>query len=252
MVGWYKSQRFSARAIDPFIRQYHILVEEFEARRYGSFNEFFIRKFQPGVRPFCPEPYHMPAFAEARYFAYREVGATHLVPVKGAELLPEAILGGSENAAPFLGGPALVARLAPVDYHRFHFPDDGAILKHYPLAGALHAVNPLALAYKRDLFATNERKVSLLDTEHFGRLAYVEVGALCVGRIVHTHAHEGRFQRGAEKGYFLFGASTVIVFGEPGAWVPAPDLLEQTALGRETLVRLGETVALAVGTIPAA
>jgi phosphatidylserine decarboxylase len=35
------------------------------------------------------------------------------------------------------------------------------------------------------------------------------------------------------------------VFGEPGAWCPASDILDNTAKGVETLVRLGETVATA-------
>lgn len=110
--------------------------------------------------------------------------------------------------------------------------------------GKLHSVNPLALRRKADLFLHNERQISLLNTDHFGRLAYVEVGALCVGKIVQTFG-SSLFQRGEEKGYFLFGASTVIVYGEPGAWRPSEDLLQQSAQGRETLVELGSPVAKA-------
>src|SRR5262249_53104509 len=109
--------------------------------------------------------------------------------------------------------------------------------------GLLHSVNPLALQRKPDLFLANERQVSLLDTENFGLLAFVEVGALCVGKIVQTHSPDQPFQRGEEKGYFLFGASTVIVYGEPGAWTPEADLLEHTKAGREVLVELGQPVA---------
>ena len=111
------------------------------------------------------------------------------------------------------------------------------------MPGRFHSVNPLALEFRGDIFATNERQVSLLETKNFGKLAYVEVGAVCVGLIVQTHPTEGSFKRGEEKGYFLFGASTVIVLGEKGKWKPSSDILEQTALGRETLVRLGSEVA---------
>ena len=41
--------------------------------------------------------------------------------------------------------------------------------------------------------------------------SYVEVGAICVGRIVHSNPEKTRFVRGEEKGYFLFGGSTVIL-----------------------------------------
>src|SRR5690606_20840382 len=98
------------------------------------------------------------------------------------------------------------------------------------------------LAYRSDILATNERQVSILSTRHFGRLAYVEVGAACVGRIVQTASPDQRFFRGNEKGFFLFGGSTVIVMGEAGAWRPDADLLEQTALKRETFIKLGEKI----------
>ena len=45
-----------------------------------------------------------------------------------------------------------------------------------------------------------------------------------------------------EKGYFLFGASTVVLLGEPGSWKPEADLLEQTGLGRETFVKIGDRI----------
>jgi phosphatidylserine decarboxylase len=43
---------------------------------------------------------------------------------------------------------------------------------------------------------------------------------------------------------FRFGGSAVIVFGQEGAWRPCDDLLAHTKEGVETLVRLGETIAL--------
>jgi len=33
------------------------------------------------------------------------------------------------------------------------------------------------------------------------------------------------------------------MFGQPGKWIPAKDLLERTTEGVETLVRLGEVIA---------
>ena len=104
-------------------------------------------------------------------------------------------------------------------------------------------MNPWALQARPEVFCANERQVSILETENFGKLAYIEVGALCVGRIVQTHAARLPFRRGEEKGYFLFGASTVIVLGERKAWKPSADLLENTRHQRETWVKLGSSVA---------
>ncbi len=245
LVGAYKSTRHSARAIPAFVRDYGIPMEEFEPEQYASFNDFFIRRFRAGARRFCKEPRELSAFAEGRYLAYREVTPELCFPVKGEHLSAAAILADRAMANRFEGGPVLIARLCPLDYHRFHYPDDGRCLQRYRAAGKLHSVNPLALTHKSDIFVTNERCVSILETAHFGRLAYVEVGAICVGRIVHSHPEKTRFARGEERGYFLFGGSTVILMGEPDAWIPDEDLVEQTRAGVETHIRLGERVALA-------
>ena len=73
-------------------------------------------------------------------------------------------------------------------------------------------------------------------------MAFVEIGATGVGKIVQSHDYDELFHRGEEKGYFLFGGSSVIIFGEPGAFKFDHDLIEKTQAGMETLVRLGETI----------
>jgi phosphatidylserine decarboxylase len=86
--------------------------------------------------------------------------------------------------------------------------------------------------------------MNMLETRNFGRLAFVEIGALSVGRIVQVHPLDAPFERGEEKSVFRFGGSAIVVFGQPGKWCPCDDLLEHTEAGIETLVRLGEPVAL--------
>ena len=218
-------------------------MEEFEGSSFASFNEFFIRRFKSGSRPFVSAPGEMPAFAEGRYLAFDKTSKKQTLLIKGIRLSPASLLGDCEKAKAFVGGPLLIARLCPTDYHRFHFPDEGVGFDDYRIAGKLHSVNPVALYYKEDILATNERQVSLLQTRNFGRLAYVEVGALCVGKIVQSHVSGKSFIRGEEKGYFLFGGSTVVLMGEPGAWKPDEDLLKQTARGMETLLKLGTRIA---------
>lgn len=247
LYGAYKRTRASARSIPGFVKRFGIRMEEFEEENYRSFNDFFIRRFKPQARSFSQKPDEFCAFAEGRYLAFEKVTDEQRFPVKGAAMSPEGLLADGENegekARLFAGGPVLIARLCPTDYHRFHYPDDGVTVEAYPISGKLHSVNPMSLKARDDVFITNERRVSILRTRNFGYLAYVEVGAICVGKIVQTRSELEPFCRGGEKGYFLFGGSTVIVLGEPGAWQPDADLLEQTRLGRETLVRLGERVA---------
>lgn len=243
VYGALQSSALSRAKVEPFVRKFGIRMDEYEPGPFASFNDFFIRKFVPGARAFESSATRMAAPAEARYLAYERVSIDQVFPVKGAHLTPAVLLGSEEKARPFEGGSLLIARLCPVDYHRYHYPDSGKTAEFYTVAGKLHSVNPLALKRSSEIFATNERRVSLLETDHLGRMAYIEVGALCVGKIVQTHPEPGRFERGAEKGYFLFGASTVIVLGEKGAWRPDADLLEQTAQRRETYIRLGDGIA---------
>ena len=111
--------------------------------------------------------------------------------------------------------------------------------------GALHSVNPWALAFREDIFMINERQVTILETEHFGKLAYVEVGATCVGKIQQTH-HGESFERGDEKGMFLFGGSTVIVLGEPGKWVVDDRILAHTGESVEAYLKMGQPLGRAL------
>jgi phosphatidylserine decarboxylase len=243
LYGSLQSSPRSALKVPGFVEKFRIPMEQYEPGPFASFNDFFIRRFREGLRPFPTDAGSMGAFAEARYLAFANTSEPITLPVKGLELDPIGLLGATPGKERFRGGSCLLARLCPVDYHRFHFPDSGRITHFHQEEGKLHSVNPLALQRHPGLLLANERHVSVLSTENFGDIAYVEVGALCVGRIVQSHQLERPFARGAEKGYFLFGASTVVVYGEPGAWIPTDDLLGMSAKGVETLVELGSPVA---------
>jgi len=244
LLAAYQNTRWSARQIEPFIRKHHIDMSEFEPGPYRSFAGFFDRDFRPGVRTFPSAVGEMGAFAEARYFAWEKLDAEQEFPVKGYSLTAERILGSAERAEPFIGGPVLLARLAPVDYHHVHYPDDGKTLDEDRLGRRLWTVNWHALQSKPDILFANERYVNILETQNFGRLAFVEIGALSVGRIAQVHPLDLPFRRGEEKSVFRFGGSAIVVFGEEGAWLPTDDLIAFTHDSIETLVRLGDPVAL--------
>lgn len=250
--GAFQDLPSSSRKVRPFIEKFSIPIEDYEPGTrpandprdsYRSFNEFFIRRFKLGKRPFVHEQNRMPAFAEARYVGFDAIEEKSRYPVKGNYLLAKDIIANDQVSKIFDGGPMLIARLCPVDYHRYHYPDGGKVLDHFSVPGVYDSVNPFALQYKNQIFIKNERYVSILQTENFGRLAYVEVGAICVGKIVQTHRWNKPFLRGEEKGYFLFGGSTVILLGEKGAWKPSSDISSNTSKGIETYLHLGQEVA---------
>lgn len=245
--GWLQDRPSSQRKIEPFITQFGIDMNDFlpekgrpEESPYSSFNAFFTRRLAPGARPFADGPL-FPAPCDARYFGFDRLEDGVPVPVKGANLTARSLIRDEDRYGVFENGPGFVARLCPVDYHRFHFPDDGKVEESWRISGSLHSVNPWALAGRPEIFLLNERQVTILRTERLGRLAFVEVGATCVGRIEQIH-QGGSFHRGDEKGMFLFGGSTVIVIGEAGRWVIDPAILENTSKGLETYVTAGRAL----------
>jgi phosphatidylserine decarboxylase len=251
--GAFQDHPSSHRKVKPFIKKFNIPIDDYEPGSrpsndirdsYSSFNEFFIRKFKRDKRAFVSEIKRMPAFAEARYVGFEAVNNKTLYPVKGSYLRAKDLVGNDEIAKIFEGGPLLIARLCPVDYHRYHYPDSGKVIEHYPIHGSYDSVNPIALKYSPEIFIKNERYVSILQTENFGRLAYIEVGATCVGKIIQSHRWSKPFLRGEEKGYFLFGGSTVILLGEKGLWRPSADIILNTQNGCETYLHLGQEVAI--------
>ncbi|MDX8397715.1 MAG: phosphatidylserine decarboxylase [Mariprofundaceae bacterium] len=242
----------SGQKVAPFLKNFNISIDQYQKgsfkenpieTSYKSFNEFFIRTFHEGQRSFTEKDDEMGAFAEARYFGHASMTDDLNIPVKGSVLRAVDLIGDSELAQDFIGGPLMIARLCPVDYHRYHYPDDGKTLKSFTIPGDLHSVNPLALKYRQDIFIKNERRVSILETENFGKLAYIEVGATCVGKIVQAFDESQPFKKGDEKGYFLFGGSTVVLCGEKGKWAPSEDMLKNTKAGIETYIQLGDVVA---------
>jgi phosphatidylserine decarboxylase len=247
-VSMYQNTRLSAKKIEPFIRKHHIDMSEFEPGPYPTYAAFFERRFKPGVRRFPKVAHVAGAFAEARYFGWGHLRPDQDFPVKGHSLSASDLLGNAERARPFRGGPVILARLAPVDYHHLHYFDDGDTLEHYGLGNRLWTVNRNALQSQPDILFRNERKVQILLTKNFGRVGFAEIGALSVGRIVQKYPVDRPFQRGSEKSVFRFGGSAVVMFGEPGAWSPSEDILRNTIAGVETFVRLGEEIAVAPST----
>ena len=253
IMGAVENSKSSVSKIEPFIERYEIKMEDYEPQEFKSFNEFFIRKFKWGARPFNPSPKVFCAGAEARYLAFVNISANTRVKVKGIDVSISELFGNTKEAHSFAqefeGGTVIIARLCPVDYHRYHFPCSGEVVQQYTVSGLLHSVNPIALAVHPEIFLVNERQVCILKNETFGKVAMIEVGALGVGKIVQSYAERNfigtKFDKGAEKGYFLFGGSTVIWVLKKGAMTLAQDLINNSSNNEvilETWIPLGDTL----------
>jgi len=213
---------------------------EHPLERYRTVNDLFCRRLKPGCRPVDRDPAHLVFPADGRALAFPTLaGGTLPLPVKGASVTVADLLGDADLARAYAGGSAVVVRLAPGDYHRYHFPDGGVPSTPRRLGRRLHTVTPLSLGRGIPVFSLNRREVTILRSDGFGDLAIVEVGALAVGTIVQTHAPERRVERGDEKGYFAFGGSTIVLVAAPARLELDRDLVLNTGRGLETKVKWG-------------
>jgi len=243
LYGWWQQRAFTRRDIRPFVERYGVDASEIEhpLDHYPNFNEFFIRRLRAGVRPFSDGTDILCSPADGKALVYPHLGPDTQLPVKGSHADIATLLGDAADPSHYTNGAALVVRLAPYDYHRFHFPDGGTAGSTRLLSGRYHSVNPIALQRTPDIFCLNKRAVTEIETNSFGRIAYIEVGALNVASIVQTYA-QGPVERGDEKGYFQFGGSTIVLLFTSGSAVFDPDLVEDSRTGLEVHVRTGEPV----------
>ena len=139
------------------------------------------------------------------------------------------------------GGTCLIFRLTVDDYHRYCYIDDGTKEQDIYIPGIFHTVNPVANDYY-PIYKQNSRSYSLLHTQHFGDVIYMEVGAMMVGKIV-NHSKTS-FQRGEEKGYFEFGGSTIVVLFKKDIVVIDEDIIKNSQNNDETRVLMGEKIGI--------
>ena len=236
----------SKRSIDTiptFIAQYNIDISEVEkpVDKYRSLNDFFIRKLKPEARPVDRVPGHLISPADSRLFVF-DLSVQNVFPVKGYWQSLGKFVKSIFLSKQYADGWCFVYRLAPCDYHRFCYIDEGRQEHVRRIKGKLHSVNPIALQSVKSLMSKNYRELTMLHTQNFGTVLHFEVGALMVGKVVLHHRNAISFKRGQEKGWFEFGGSTIVQLFLRNSVKPDPDILDRSRNGMETLVRLGEKV----------
>lgn len=207
---------------------------------FASYNAFFTRKLKPGYRTFVREKHRFPSPCDGKLSVY-PVEESGRFAIKHTVYTLESLLGDKKLAANYEGGWAVLIRLTVEDYHRYCYMDEGEKSAQRRIEGVLHTVNPVA----NDLYPIykmNTREYCLLKTENFGIVLMMEVGALLVGKIANNQTGPCHVRRGAEKGHFEFGGSTVVLLLEKGRFMPDEDLIRNTGNGYETLVKMGEQI----------
>lgn len=250
VYGAYNDSGASKHKIEDFVKSLSIPLEECEKdlADYQSFNEFFARKLKPEARPIDSNPNSFVSPGDGRLLVFQSIDDETVSHVKWAPIrLMDLFNKSAALTERYKGGSCGVLRLCPTDYHRFHFPIAGKAGVTKTVPGFLHSVSPYALEQKIPVFCLNKRTLCTIETEQFGKVLLMEVGALFVGSIVQTYRTGTSVKKGEEKGFFKFGGSTTLFFLERGKIKFDEDLVRNSDRCVETLVKMGE----AIGTLQA-
>jgi phosphatidylserine decarboxylase len=233
----------STKKIQPFVEELDIDMSTAQKQVFNSFNDFFTRKLKNNARPVDTGSTVAVSPADGKILAYAHISNSDFI-IKGYRFDVSSFLNG-RLAQNYLDGTLVIIRLAPFDYHRFHFPMSGSVSPITRINGDYYSVNPFALRKMTEIFCLNKREFTVISNPLFGDVVMTEVGATMVGSIVQTYT--GSFvKKGEEKGYFKFGGSTVVLLFEKNKIRIDEDLLMNTLKGYETVIREGERIGVSV------
>lgn len=251
-AGW-----LTTKLITLFIKAYDINMHEAKLKKasdFKTFNDFFTRELAEGARIINNDPTILCYPVDGKISQQGDINDGQLIQAKGFEYSLVSLLGGNtDTAAPFQQGKFSCIYLAPKDYHRIHMPIDATLREMIYIPGDLFSVNPLTANNVPNLFARNERVVTIFDTAH-GSMAMVLVGATIVASIETVWAGtitppagkdifrwqypaEGvtaiKLKKGDEMGRFKLGSTVITTF--------APNMVEfNPSATAGTVTRLGE------------
>lgn len=246
LYGHYCDMKLSKRKVPSFIKDLDIdmSVCNNTINDFKCFNDFFTRTLKSDARPVCMDASNLISPGDGRLMAYENIDIDNIIQVKGLSYSLKELLQNDEIAQRYSGGTYIILRLCPTDYHRFHFIDCGICSKTVKISGSYYSVNPAALSKVQKLFCQNKREWSILSSENFGNVLYIEVGATCVGSIIQSYTPGTKVNKGDEKGYFKFGGSTLILLFEKNKIAVDSDIIKQTKQGFECKVLMGEKIGI--------
>ena len=240
LSGAFLDTRLSKIFIKSFVKKNGIRLEDYNLDDINSFNDFFCRRIRDGLRVTDMDPDVFASPCDGLLTVYR-IASDTVVPVKQSVYTISELLEDKELAKEFNGGLCFVFRLCVDHYHRYSYVETGTKSVNKHIKGVYHTVRPVALT-EYPVFVRNSREYCVIDTKDYGRLVQMEVGAMLVGRIVNDTMGECKTVRGAEKGHFEYGGSTIIVLAGPDRLTVREDIYEASLEGIEIPVKMGEAV----------
>ena len=197
---------------------------------YSSFNSFFIRNLKPDARSWHKDKSLILSPVDGAVSQIGNIDKDKLIQAKGTNYSLARLLANDSNAVKrFRNGHFTTLYLSPRDYHRIHMPVTGRLIKSIYVPGDLFPVNTASVRTVDQLFARNERFISIFETG-LGLMAQIMVGAIFVGsmetvfsgQITPTQNRELTIKeykdnevilnQGDEFGHFNMGSTVILLF----------------------------------------
>ncbi len=237
LFSLYYNSALSKGKIGPFVKKYNIRLEEYEEDSYGSFNDFFTRKRKSCHLCKAEDDGALISPADSKLSIYN-ITRDIKINVKGQTYTVGELLKDDKLADAYEKGLCLIFRLGVQDYHRYCHIGNGKVIGGKKIAGCLHTVSSASADHR--IFAENKREYQVIQSENMGIFIQMEVGALLVGEIVNGESETT--EMGAEKGYFSFGGSTIILLIQEGRVRLDEDILRNASHETEIKVKYGEKI----------
>jgi len=223
--GWKSPAAAEAIAIDQFQHD-----PQDEHWGFGSWNDFFTRRFKEGERPVAdPDDDKVIVSAcESTPYAISSDAKKHdKFWLKGQPYSLQDMLANDEAVDQFVGGTVYQAFLSALNYHRWHSPVSGTIEKAFVKNGTyfsgadIEGEDPATPDNSQGYIAhVATRALFLLEADDpgIGLMCFMPIGmaeiSSCVidpGLTPGSHV-----QKGQELGYFQYGGSTYCLIFRPG------------------------------------
>lgn len=237
IIGSFMNTKISTKLIKNFIKKNNIDMSDYEEKKYNSFNDFFIRKIQKNKRVIDINKQSLISPSDSKLLVYK-ISNDLKVNIKGLNYTMSELFKDDNLVKEYKNGYILIFRLGVDDYHRYIYIDNGSLIKTKQVNGVFHTVGPIAFK-KYKVLKENQREYSILKTNNFDTIVQMEVGALLVGKI--NNYNKETFTRGEEKGYFLFGGSTIVVMIKDIVKINE-EIIKYSLSDIEVKVKMGEKI----------
>jgi phosphatidylserine decarboxylase len=193
---------------------------------FASWNDFFTRRYSDGQRPVASPDDDTVIVCACESTPYRiatDVARQDRFWIKSQPYSLQDMLANDETVDQFVGGTVYQAFLSATNYHRWHSPVAGTIVRAFTLEGTYYSEGTDAVEPTNSqsyIAHTAARAIILIDADDpvIGLVAFVPVGMVEVSScIIDSNVTPGyHIAKGEELGYFQFGGSTHCLVFRPG------------------------------------